>query len=243
MTDPSNVTRALADLLASIHDDSSDDEGSFMDPLSNTDNQSATGTSLYQFQRDENPPTNARRSARNDLFVDTQIVSGREGNDHDIIDLQSDDVESFAMVSGKSGITTVGSYINDSSSKMSSSKYDIFAFPIEEYKYAQVCRNKVGLGETLRICMNCTTMQRGGAFKIDIPAGSIVVAKSNDTAFVQPSIHHSNVASELISKWQANKKTLDDWAELFTITNSVNDVDVLTAESVTAAETFVKFAL
>lgn len=161
--------------------------------------------------------------AGNSLFVDIgQAGSGSEGG--------------LQMLSARSS----GSSTIDSVLDVTPLKYDVYQFPLSLEETAALCGQRQSGGITACVRANCKYNHRGP--KVAFRPGSIVVAKSSMSVFIEPCTHHTNISSELYKQWKCNPSTLDEWADVFQLVNAQGPAEVFTPESLVAAQTFQQYA-
>ena len=86
---------------------------------------------------------------------------------------------------------------------------------LEEAKdFVEICRNKIGKGETFCIAKHCS-MKHTGELS-DAKPGDLFVTKTNQkVAFTKPMLSGSMVGSTLLKEILMTPMTLTDWHEKF----------------------------
>jgi hypothetical protein len=139
-------------------------------------------------------------------------------------------------------VRSTGSSTCDSALDTSPLKYDIYWFPLEITEDQSICQQRQSGGVTACIRANCKLNHRGP--KLSFRPGTIlvVVARSALSIFIEPSTHNSNISNELMNEWRSGPRSLDEWVDIFRMVNAQSTHEVFTPESLTAAQTFSKYA-
>jgi len=123
---------------------------------------------------------------------------------------------------GTAGSVKGESFISSSlpgySTAGSQRKYRLWCCPSD----SDICLGLKGQGQTFCTLANCTKNHRTGSFQPALP-GEVYVAKTSDSAFVNPYISGTNLSEELLNSWKATLCTLQEWIRLFSLVKLQND--------------------
>lgn len=173
----------------------------------------------------------------------SEMVAGTSNRDIDslYIDLTSSGMESsdggFQMLSARSsGSSTIDSTGVDHTPLV----YDIYRFPLTEQEMVGMCNQRQSGGITACIRANCKLNHRGP--KLAFQPGSIMVARSGASVFLEPVTSHRNVSEGLLTELKKTPRVLDEWNELFRILNNQEPSQVFTPSLLEDFRVYDKFA-
>jgi len=112
-------------------------------------------------------------------------------------------------------------------------KYKAWCFNTDE---SDVCLGMLGQGALFCTVKNCRKTHRSNTFHVALP-GELYVAKTADTAFVDPVVKMSLLKEDLLERWKSISCTLDEWASLFSLVEA-NAVDQSQAISISGGVKF-----
>ena len=98
-------------------------------------------------------------------------------------------------------------------------KYRLWCFDEAE---TDVCLGILGQGSLLCTIKNCKKNHRSNQQHIAVP-GELYVAKTSETAFVEPCVKTSVLGDELLQRWKEMSCTLEEWGNLFNLVSSDNE--------------------
>jgi len=105
-----------------------------------------------------------------------------------------------------------------------SRKYRSWCFEVDEG--ADICLGMLGQGSTFCTVKNCRKTHWSNTYHLALP-GELYVAKTADTAFVDPCVKTSSLRDDLVEKWKLMNCTLDEWTSLFNLVDqNVKDEDM-----------------
>jgi hypothetical protein len=149
------------------------------------------------------------------------------------------------LTSSRSGVTansTLYNLVYESQPASSTAGYSIFVFPEAFTGMNDICRHKIGHGESVCIRSLCKIQHRGERITLDY--GAITVAKNKFSEFSEPITNKPNIEREVLTSWVASdhKRSLDGWRELFAVANSVEFGATVSSKNISAAQGFINLA-
>lgn len=120
------------------------------------------------------------------------------------------------LLSARSSNSTEQSVTWDNSSNHMSNKFGITKITSDDRDFKAMCRKKIGNGTYVCLKRDCIINHRGGGELADIQKGEIMLQKSPDIAFLEPTTLNVHVAEAVLIKWASSKKPpLEEWSTLF----------------------------
>ena len=120
------------------------------------------------------------------------------------------ETSSSSFTRGESSTTTLFSS-KKAISSASNRKYKLWHFHPSET--SDVCLGIIGQGSLFCTLHNCTKKHRTNQFKVALP-GEAYVAKTNDSAFVDPFVKTDSLKPEVWEKWRDMSCTFEEWTNL-----------------------------
>lgn len=118
-----------------------------------------------------------------------------------------------------------------------SSHFGVVQIPSERRDYDLMCRKKIGSGTTICIKSGCTTNHRGRE-KVKFRLGEILVHKSGDSAFLEPTTNCANISDEVLGVWLSSRFPMDEWSLLFAVANGTQAHEVLNPDELLQATSY-----
>lgn len=169
--------------------------------------------------------TSLYRRDTESLFIDL-TAGGMEGSEGGLQMMS-------ARSTGNSTIETVG--------ETGPLMYEIYQFPSNIREVEKLCLQRQTGGITACIRTNCRLNHRGP--RMDIRSGTVVVAKSACSVFIDPKTDMTNVSPSLLAEWKNTSRTLDEWNELFRLVNTREQTKApFTTEVLNQVRNFSEFA-
>ena len=97
-----------------------------------------------------------------------------------------------------------------------SRKYRVWCFEVDE---TDTCLGILGQGSLFCTVKNCRKTHRSNRYHPALP-GELYVAKTSETAFVDPCVRTSSLNEDLLSRWKEMNCSLDEWTKLFGLIES-----------------------
>lgn len=101
--------------------------------------------------------------------------------------------------------------------------------PTDPLEYHSSCKKKIGNGTKMCKKKNCTISHRGDE-PGRIANGTILVLKSPEVVFLEPSVHERNITDAVLVQWLAARRGIEEWSNLFSIANSTQHNEVLSPD-------------
>jgi len=126
----------------------------------------------------------------------------------------------IGTVGSVKGESFISSSLPGYSTAASQRKYRLWCCPSD----SDICLGLKGQGQTFCTLTNCTKNHRTGSFQPALP-GEVYVAKTSDSAFVNPYLSGIKLSDDLLDSWKATLCTLQEWIRLFSLVKLQNDDD------------------
>ena len=90
-------------------------------------------------------------------------------------------------------------------------KYRVWCFGVDE---TEICLGILGQGSLFCTIKNCRKTHRSNKYHPALP-GELYVAKTSDTAFVDPFVRTESLNEDLLKRWREMNCSLAEWTKLF----------------------------
>lgn len=119
--------------------------------------------------------------------------------------------------------------------------YEIYQVPLNLRELEKLCFQRQTGGVTACIRNNCKLNHRGP--RIAFSPGTILVAKSACSVFIEPKTNSADVSPMLLAEWKQSSRPLDEWSGLFRLVNAREPLSApVTAEALNQARNFNEYA-
>lgn len=149
-----------------------------------------------------------------DLTKEDKILVARASVGRDL--LSTPDQKTEPEVKGASSASSTSSMSSNLPKYMHNKKYRVTVVPSYEHSRRNICGRPVGrAGVSFCTLRGCEKTHKPMNDRIRLEPGQVFIAKSDEEAFISPSVNSSEVGDRIIGNWMKHSMSIGDWEKEF----------------------------